>query len=634
MESIGFLNTLLLLGAVLVLAGILSSLIAQRFGAPLLLVFLVIGMLAGEDGPGGLSFSDYEFTYLVGSLALAVILFDGGLRTRFASFRHTLGPSVVLATIGVVLTAGLTGLFALQLFNVTIYEALLLGAIVGSTDAAAVFFLLRAGGLQLKPRIGATLEIESGTNDPVAVFLTIALIEIILQAEPGTGPTWTIVRTLLEQALIGGAIGVAGGLVAGWFLNRVTLPEGLHPLLVVAQAVLIFALTAVSGGSGFLAVYIAGLVLGNRPLRAAASITSFHDTATWLCQIVMFIVLGLLVTPSMLLDYALPALLIALFMIFVARPAAVVLCLLPFRFSLKETGFISWVGLRGAVSIFLAAIPMLSGLPDAEIYFNVAFVVVLISLLLQGWTLRSLASYLGLALPQSGERVQRVELDLPGQLDYEMAGYPVAQNSPILDRGAVPRWARAILVIRENRILNPHEAGRLQPGDYAYFLTPPERLPRLDRLFATAGDAPPDREAYGEFALRGDAPMARVADLYSLDLSETQRQLTVAGLLENEFDERPDIGDRLPLGGASLVVRELEDERVAVAGLQLEDFAEPPRFAGRAARWLARGRAIAVRLRLPGLHGRKENDVAPPDGSDDTGRATTRALPANDDQAA
>ncbi len=574
MESIAVTNTVLLLGAILIVVGILSSLIATRFGAPLLLVFLLIGMLAGEDGPGGLQFDDYRLTYLIGSLALAIILFDGGLRTRFATTRGALGPALVLATLGVVLTGALVALIAVPLLGLNWLEGLLLGAIVSSTDAAAVFFLLRSGGLRLKQRVAALLEVESASNDPVAVFLTVVLVELIV-ARPAGG-AWGIAGLLAQQALIGAALGLSGGLAASWLLNRVQLPSGLHPLFVAAAAVLIFAAAAVGEGSGFLAVYLAGLVIGNRPIRAFASVISFHDTATWLCQIVMFIVLGLLVTPSRLLETALPALGIALFLFVVGRPIAVWLCLFPFRFTPRENVFVSWVGLRGAVSIFLAAIPILVGVRNGDLYFNIAFFVVLLSLLLQGWTIRSAAVRLGLALPQSGASIQRVELDLPGQLGYEMVGYPVHADSLILVRGGTPDWARLVLVVRNESILDPGAAGMLQPGDYAYFLAPPRWVARLDRLFAPAAEAERDRALFAEFMLVGDAPIGRVVELYNIDLAEAYRELTVAQYVARRDEGPPEIGDRIPLGAAVLVVRGLDGSVVTRAGLQIENIAAEP----------------------------------------------------------
>jgi cell volume regulation protein A len=555
----------------MILLGIFSSLIAKRFGAPLVLVFLVLGMLLGEDGLGGLVFSDYYLTYVVGSLALAIILFDGGLRTKLSAFRGIIAPALLLATFGVIVTAVLTGLIAvLVLPQLNLLEALLLGSIVASTDAAAVFFLLRSGGLQLPARARSMLEVESGTNDPVAVFLTIIVAELIVAG--GGMPGWEVLARLGQQAAVGGALGVASGLGAVWLLNRIDMPGGLHPLFVVAGAVFIFALTSILGGSGLLAAYLAGLVLANRPVRAYPSIVAFHDAATWLAQIGMFLVLGLLVTPTTLLQYALPGLIVAAFLILVARPAAVFLCLAPFGFSRNEKLFFSWVGLRGAVSVFLAAIPTLVGVPHADIFFNMAFFVVLVSLMVQGWTVNSSARRLGLALRRTAPAVTRIELDIPGQVGQEMVGYPVSPESMVLGLTRLPAWARLIMVVRGNKVLSPEEAGDLHAGDYAYFLIPPDRIPRLDRLFGGTADlARRMSPLFGELSIKGESAVADVAHLYDLEIPPEDQDKTVAAFFEAHIRGRPQPGHRLPLGRATLVARAVDDGQVVRAGLQLEE---------------------------------------------------------------
>src|SRR5437879_5475937 len=358
MASLDSVSIAILLGAVLVMAGILSSLLALRFGAPLLLVFLLIGMVAGDSGPGQLRFDDVRTTYLVGSVALALILFDGGLRTRFQSIRAVLAPSMVL------------------------------GAIVG---------------------------------------------------------------------IIGGRLVVLA-------LNRVALPQGLHAPFVATAALVVFGGAQIVHGSGFLAVYLAGIIIGNRPTRVHNSVVTFLDAATWLAQIVMFVLLGLLVSPQRLLGSIVPAVIVALVLMLVARPIAVFLCLAPFRFNWREKMFIAWTGLRGAVAIFLASIPMLVGLSKAYLYFEVAFVVVIILLLLQGWTLAAAARRLHVALPRADRGPRRVELDLPGQLEQQLVGYSVRPKSLFFRRGLVPSWSRPTLVIRDQHILSPAEADPIAPG--------------------------------------------------------------------------------------------------------------------------------------------------------------------------
>ncbi len=351
MASLDTVSIGILFGALLVLAGILSSLVALRFGAPLLLVFLIVGMLAGEEGPGGIRFDDVRTAYIVGSVALALILFDGGLRTRFSTFRSVLAPSLTLATVGVLITAALTAPVARLALGLGWTESLLVGSVVASTDAAAVFFLIHARGLRLRPRVGATLEIESGTNDPFAIFLTIMLVEMLLQGHQ----SWdTIAIGLLGKGLGGALIGWLGARAIVLVLNRLSLPQGLHAPFVTTGALVVFGLAEAIHSSGFLAVYVAGLVVGNRPTRAHNTVVVFLDAATWLAQIGMFLLLGLLAWPARLPDHALAALAVALALMLVARPLAVFICLAPFRFSKREKLFMSWVGLRGAVGIFLA----------------------------------------------------------------------------------------------------------------------------------------------------------------------------------------------------------------------------------------------------------------------------------------
>lgn len=567
MESLAVSNVALLLGAAFVVAGIATSLVASRFGAPLLFLFLCLGMLAGQDGPGGIVFDDYRLTYIVGSLALAVILFDGGLRTRFSSFRGVLAPALALSTLGVVITAGVTGLVAGLVLGIGLVEGLLVGAIVASTDAAAVFFLMRSKGVQLRRRVANAIEIESATNDPVAVFLTIVLVELVLA--PQTTGGLDVALILGQQALVGAAIGVSGGLALAFVLNRVSLPQGLHPLLVVAAAVLIFALASVLQGSGFLAAYLAGLILGNRPVRAFPTILAFHDATTWLSQIVMFLVLGLLVAPSTLIDYALPALVVAVFLIVVGRPLAVWLCLTPFGFSRREKTFVSWVGLRGAVSIFLAAIPTLADVPNAGVYFNVAFFVVLVSLLVQGWSVAWAANRLGLKVRDARPEIKRLEIDLPGQLELELVGYPVAENSPALAGAVFPSWMRTVMIVRRGEVLTPEAAGELEAGDYVYVLAPPARVGRLDRLFAGLDGA--SAFGVGTFSFGGDAAIEDVCTLYGLHVPADLKGLTVAQGFAERYEDRVDIGDRIAIEPAYLMATAVRDDQVSKAVVEFEE---------------------------------------------------------------
>ncbi|MFL6799666.1 MAG: potassium/proton antiporter [Xanthobacteraceae bacterium] len=575
MASLDAVSIGILLGALLVLAGIMSSLVAMRFGAPLLLVFLIVGMVAGEAGPGGIKFDDVRTTYLVGSIALALILFDGGLRTRFATFRNVLAPAGTLATLGVLVTALLTAPAAKLLLDVSWTEALLVGAVVASTDAAAVFFLMHARGLRLRPRVAATLEVESGSNDPFAVLLTMLLVQFLTLGER----SWQDVATVLaEQAVLGTAIGLLGGRAIVLVLNRLNLAQGLHAPFVTTSALVVFGLAQVVHASGFLAVYLAGLVVGNRATRAHNTVIVFLDAVTWLAQIVMFVLLGLLVWPFRLIETIIPALAVAAVLMFLARPAAVLLCLTPFRFSWREKLFISWVGLRGAVGIFLASIPLLVGLAQATHYFDIAFVVVLTSLLVQGWTVAWAARRLHIALPSHDHVPRRVELDLPGQLEQEIVGYPVAGNSPYLRRGLLPGWARPILVVRDERILGPVEAAPVRTGDYLYLLAPPEKAQALDRFFVNLPPPPaPDPRLLGDFFVSGDVTLGELAAIYGLSVEREAAGVSLADHMAEETKRRPRQGHVVPLGPIALLAHRVVDGRVTSVGLRLPEDDDEPR---------------------------------------------------------
>jgi cell volume regulation protein A len=581
MASLDSVSLAILLGAVLVMAGILSSLLALRFGAPLLLVFLFIGVLAGDAGPGQIDFNDVRTTYLVGSVALALILFDGGLRTRFSSIRTVLAPSMVLATLGVLLTAMLTAPVARYALGLNWTEALLVGAVVASTDAAAVFLLVHAQGLRLRPRVGATLEAESGTNDPFAVFLTLMLVQLTITGDSSVAQ---VMLAFAREAVLGAIVGVIGGRLVVLGLNRVALPQGLHAPFVTTAALVIFGVAQIAHASGFLAVYLAGLVIGNRPTRAHNSVVAFLDAATWLAQIVMFVLLGLLMSPQRLVGSVGPAVVVALMLMLVARPVAVFLCLAPFNFNWREKVFVAWVGLRGAVAIFLASIPMLVGLGHAYIYFDVAFVVVIISLLLQGWTLTVAARRLHVALPRADRGPKRVELDLPGQLEQQLVGYAVRPKSLYLRRGLIPSWSKPTLVIRDQKILSPTEAQPVAAGDYLYLLAPPEKADALDRFFVDmAPQAAPDPHLLGDFTVSGEVTLGDLAATYGVAVDVEQAQLTLADYFDVHLDHAPRQGATLPLDSIVLVARSISGGRVNVVGLRLpedeEDVAPETRMA-------------------------------------------------------
>lgn len=565
---IHFLDTLILVGSLLVLASVFTSLISFRIGAPLLLIFLGVGLLAGVDGPGGIDFDNSPLAFLIGSVALAVILFDAGFETKFASYRLAIWPALALATAGVLLTTLILGAAARYLLKIDWADAFLVSAIVSSTDAAAVFFLLRVGGITLRDRVRSVLEIESGTNDPISIFLTLALVGVV--AAGGAASPVQLVEAFIRQIGIGAITGVAGGWLIVQAVNRMRLDGGLYPIFVLSAALAVFGATSLIGGSGFLAVYLAGLIAGNARLRSMLTIRRFQTGMTWLAQIVMFLTLGLLATPSQFYAVAWPAVILALLLIFVARPVAVWLCLLPFGFSRAETGFVAWVGLRGAVSILLAIVPVLEGLPNGQTYFNAVFLIVAVSLLIQGWTIRPMAQWLGLIVPPRIGPVDRVELDLPGDAAHELVAYTVLEESPLSRGEPLPYWARPALVLRGGLVV-ASSGMELQAQDLVYLVAEPAQLPVLDRLFAgTRRRADQDRAFFGDFAIAPDATLGVLAELYGLPMKLEDQQLTLAELFRREHGSEAEVGDRIGLGSVDVIVQSAENGKVTSFGLALE----------------------------------------------------------------
>lgn len=410
-------DVILLAAAALVLLAIAGAAATRQAGAPLLMIFLALGMLAGEEGPGGIEFHDHNAAYLLGSLALALILFDGGLGTKLRRLKGVLRPAITLATAGVLITAGVTAAAAKYLFDLGWVEAFLLGAIVSSTDAAAVLMLIAGRDIRARPRVATTLEAESGFNDPMAVILVVTAVTWLSQggAPEPLGAAVSIVWALVA----GGLIGWFGGRLIGWLERKVRLPIGLYPIFGVAAAVFLFAFAQVIGASGFLAAYLAGVALAASPRRAAEATDRFSDGLAWLAQIGLFLMLGLLITPSHAAEVALPALGVALVLILLARPLAVLICLAPERYRLNERAFIAWMGLRGAVPIFLGAYPVIAGVENANLYFSAAFAVVIASLVIQGWTAGPVARLFGVAPPlQRGGRWANA-----GMVAVVMAGF-------------------------------------------------------------------------------------------------------------------------------------------------------------------------------------------------------------------
>ena len=477
-------ETVLLITACLFIVSIAASKASVRLGIPSLLLFVAIGMLAGSDGPGGIYFDFPWATQLIGVTALALILFAAGFDTRLADVRPVIAPAISLATVGVVVSTTLMGLFIAWLWKFPLLHGLLVGAIVSSTDAAAVLSVLRSKNLTLRSRLQEVIEFESGSNDPMAVLLTIVLLHLLTHSGVSG---WQVGWLLLKQVAVGLMLGLLLGELSARAINRVRLEwEGLYPVLSVTVALFAYSAAASLGGSGFLAVYVAGLVIGNKNLIHRNSVRVFNDGIAWLMQITMFLVLGLQVFPSRLPSVAMPGLLIAGFLIFVARPASILIALPTRRFSWNEKLFISWAGLRGAVPVVLATFPLLAGVKEAQTIFDVVFFVALTSLLIQGTTLPAAARAMKVYLPSSSRPAFPLQFNPTELTDSELVELRVARGSMadgrrIMDIG-FPKGSLVVLVARSNQFVAPEGSTILRADDVASVLTTHKQIPEIRNL--------------------------------------------------------------------------------------------------------------------------------------------------------
>lgn len=462
---------IILAAAVLLLTSVVASRLSGRIGVPALLLFLAIGMLAGSDGPGGIPFDNPLLAQGLGVVALAFILFSGGLDTRWADVRPVLGPSLALSTVGVLLTAGATGWVASVLLGVSVLEGLLLGAIVSSTDAAAVFAVLRGRSVRLPSRLRSLLELESGSNDPMAVFLTIGLIGLIRSAD---ATPLGLALAFVRQMAIGGMAGYLLGRGGAAAVNRARLEYGgLYPVGTLGLVLLIYGLADLLGGNGFLAVYVAGIAMRREDFIHKRSLIRFHDGVAWLMQIVMFLTLGLQVYPSRLGGVAAAGTLIALFLMLIARPLAAFPILALARFGVREQALVAWVGLRGAAPIILATFPLVAGLPVAERFFHLVFFIVLISTVVQGPSIPWVARRLGLSSPETAPSGDPLDLVAMGGRELLYLRVPEGGRvvgSRVLDLG-LPAGTLLVLVERAGGALVPSGATVIEPGDRLVVLT-------------------------------------------------------------------------------------------------------------------------------------------------------------------
>lgn len=460
-------ENILLVGSILLLISILAGKTSFRIGVPTLILFLAVGMLAGSDGIGGIHFNNPGVAQFIGIIALNFILFSGGFETSWTSVKPVFGQAMALSTLGVMLTAFILGIFIWQITDLTLYEGLLLGSIVSSTDAAAVFSILRSKKLALKGHIRPTLEFESGSNDPVAYILTIAFISLIQNSDKSF---WSVVPLFFQQLLIGGVAGFVFGYIGKFIINRIRLDyEGLYPALMITMMLLTYSVTTSLKGNGFMAVYLSALYLGNQELLHKRTIMKMYDGLAWLMQIILFITLGLLVFPSQIVPVMGVGLIISVFLIIVARPLATFICLSPFRMKTRSITFISWVGLRGAVPIVFATFPLMAGIEKAEMIFNIVFFIALTSVLIQGTSIPLVAKWLHVALPARVKSITPADILLTEPLNSEMAEITISPESPsagkkILDLG-FPQNVRIALLKRNDKYIIPDGQTHIQPED-------------------------------------------------------------------------------------------------------------------------------------------------------------------------
>lgn len=592
------LNILYLVGALLIFASIMASTLSARLGIPLLLLFLAVGVLAGEQGILGIEFSQYNIANFVGQAALACILLDGGLRTSFKSFRVGLKPAITLATWGVLATVMVLGVFVTWLLGVDWRVGMLMAAIVGSTDAAAVFSLLRNGGVKLNDRVQATLELESGANDPLAILLVTGLIA--LNVDPAGQTALAFLGLLFQQLSVGLGMGLLFGYLLSRLLPKVHLAEGMYAILILSAGLSVFAATNLLGGSGFLAVYLAGALIGNYKVRSTEHVMRVMDSFAWLSQAVLFVVLGLLVTPSNVINVWHYSVAIAAFMILIARPIAVYTSVKPFKFKDREIGFISWVGLRGAVPITLAILPIMAGIDEAFLLFDIAFGVVVLSLILQGTTIPIMANLFKVRIPNNKDPKEEHEVWVSDkasitlyEFEVKSGAFAIGRHPMGISKRISPDEISVFALVRGQQVIVVEEDTKLKFGDSVWYAMRGNYASKIAKIF---NDTTLDRKAiddfYGDWLLSpsvklGDLPFftgvmtsdSLVEKLKSKpeDPSKSMWQQTVAEYVKGSLGTAPVSGDTVAINDEwSLVVKEVDDKgKLRTIGLKQQEVAEP-----------------------------------------------------------
>ncbi|MEY0952774.1 potassium/proton antiporter [Providencia manganoxydans] len=568
---------LILLTSILILLGIFSSKLSARLGLPMLVMFLFIGMLAGEDGIGQIAFNNVNVSYAVGSLALALILFDGGLQTSVKSIRLVWKPAFTLATFGVLVTAGITGLAAAYILGIPLLEGLLLGAIVGSTDAAAVFSLLRNAGIYLNERLQSTLEIESATNDPMAIFLTVGLLQLLMNQQASGSE---LLLLFISQMGIGTLVGLSVGWLSIKIINKIKLlATGLYPVLVAACGLLSFGIASNLQGSGFLSIFVTGVVIGNARFVFQRNTFLFHDGLAWLSQIIMFVMLGLLVNPSSLLEVWFEGLVIALVLTFIARPIAVVPVLKLFGFNREEITLVSWVGLRGSVPIILAIFPFIYGLPGANLIFDVVFFVVLISATLQGSTLPYVARKLNLMQHPPLLPAATLDITAVDQIDADLVEYTLGEDCSAVDRRlsqlALPDQTVIAMITRGKSVLPPRGSTKLLANDHLFVVLKPENRLFLERLFSEkiSSELMPIELPSTGLSLKGTTRLDEIYESYGIQIDNENIQ-TLDQFIYSISTGEPTQGMVISLTSLQMRISEMIGSRIVTVVLEpipLED---------------------------------------------------------------
>lgn len=560
------------IGGVLLTCSIFASKLSKLVGTPLLLLFLGIGMLCGEDGIIlHIVYNDYTSAFYIANLMLALILFDGGLRTNFHEFKSVAKESMLLATIGVVMTSGITGFAAYLVLDLTLTQALLIGSIVGSTDAAAVFMLLGDGGVHLKQKVSSTLKIESATNDPMAILLTTVLLALVSgKAKSG----WDVVIFFGEQFGYGLVLGLVFGMAARLLIASFTLGAGLYSLLAIGIGLIGYSVTSSLGGSGCLAIFIMGMCIGNQKVRAVSYILPVGEGITWLAQITLFLMLGILVTPHLMMYYLLPGVVVAIVISFIARPLSVFLLIKPFfkNFRTRDLSFMSWVGLRGSVPVVLAIYPVMEDVRNAQLYFNVAFVVVLFSLLVQGASLVPAAKLFKVYALSESAPISKAEMGIMLSDDYELYNYDVKKynlDGVRLNQVRMPRRTGIAAIFRDGFLLKPRGNLRLQDGDIISIIGSDSDETMLNALFSQKVQPKKVREFSGDRIVKGEIRMTELSDLYGLELTSFEKTLTVGDFMSYHIGGYPQVGDSVSLINSTLVVSALDGDEVSSVGVVL-----------------------------------------------------------------